>query len=325
MVNDQCKIVYLDCHTVNPGDLSWGGLSQFTNLVCYERTSPEQVVERIGDAPIVITNKTKLDATIFSQLPHLKLVCVSATGYDVVDTIAAAQYGITVCNCAGYSTECVAQMVLAHLLNLTNQVAHYTTAVCQEGAWSQSPDFCYWDGAILEVHRMKIAVVGYGNIGKAVIDRLRPFGAHLCVVTSKSQEELPADVEKIDLVEAFRSCYVISLNCPLHAGNREFVNSELLSQSNPNLVLINTARGGLINESDVAEALTEGRLGAYCCDVLTHEPAMPDNPLLSAPRVSITPHIAWAAPGARSRIIEILSYNIENFLQGHPVNVVSCP
>lgn len=318
------KIVYLDCHTVNPGDLSWGALGQFRNLVCYERTAPEQVVERIGDSRIVITNKTRLSEKEFSQLPALELVCVSATGYDVVDVEAARRHGVTVCNCAGYSTECVAQMVVAHLLNVTNQVAHYSHEVCNEGAWTSSPDFCYWKGVIMELHRMSVAIVGFGNIGRAVADRLRPFGTKIYAVTTKPEGQLPQDVTKVELEEAFKICDAVSLNCPLSPGNREFVNARLLAVSKPGLILINTARGALVNEADVAQALHEGRLGAYCTDVLANEPALPDNPLLSAPRVSVTPHIAWAAPGARSRIIEILAENIKNYLAGTPSNVV-CP
>lgn len=316
------KIVYLDCHTVNPGDLSWGSLGEFAGLVCYERTHPEEIVARVGDARIVIVNKVRLTDEIFAQLPQLELVCVSATGYDVVDVVAARQRGITVCNCAGYSTECVAQMVVAHLLNVTNAVAKYSNEVCEEKKWSNSDDFCYWDEPIRELHHMHAAIVGFGNIGQAVADRLRPFGVHLSAVTSKPQCALPADVQKISVEEAFATCDVVSLNCPLTPENNGFVNATLLNGCKQNLILINTARGGLINEEAVANALHEGRLGAYCCDVLAHEPALVDNPLLGAPRVSITPHIAWAAPGARSRIIEILAQNIRNYLGGTPSNVV---
>lgn len=321
----QEKIVYLDCHTVNPGDLPWGGLEKFTRLECYERTPVEQVVERVGDARIIITNKTRLTADLLQQMPQLKLICVSATGFDVVDVEAATLRGITVCNCAGYSTECVAQMVIAHLLNITNKVAHYTQTICHENAWSKSPDFCYWNGAILELHRMKAAIVGWGNIGKAVADRLRSFGVALHAVTSKAENELPADVKKVTLQEAFSTCDVVSLNCPLNTQNTGSINQTLLKNCKTGLILINTARGGLINEQDVAEALHRGTLGAYACDVLAHEPALPDNPLLKAPNVSITPHIAWAAPGARSKIIEILAQNIEAFLKGEPINVVNSP
>lgn len=317
------KIVYLDCYTVNPGDLDWGGLATLGELTCYERTAPEEILPRIGDAPIVITNKVHLTEEIFSACPTLRLVCVSATGYDVVDVKAARRHGITVCNCAGYSTKAVAQTVTAHLLEVCNQVGHYTHTICHEGEWTGSRDFCYWNRPIIELEGLKAAIVGFGNIGRAVADRLHAFDVHLFAVTSKPQEQLPDYVTKISTEEAFAQCDVVSLNCPLTPENAGFVNAALLAKSNPHLILINTARGGLIDEQAVATALHNGKLRAYCCDVLSHEPALADNPLLSAPHVYITPHIAWAAPGARRRIIEIMTANIRGFLAGNPINVVS--
>lgn len=316
-------IVFLDSYTLNPGDLDWGELKQCPGLVCYDRTSPEEVVGRVGDARIVITNKTRLTDDIFAQLPQLKLVCVAATGYDVVDIVAARRRGITVCNCAGYSTKAVAQMVLAHLLEVTNHVGHYTREVCEERKWSACPDFCFWDAPLMELEGLKAAVVGYGNIGSAVIERLRPFGLELYAVSSKAADQLPADVKKLTIDEAFATCDVISLNCPLNAQNEGFVNAALLAKAREGIILINTGRGGLINEADVAEALTAGRLKAYCCDVLAKEPARADNPLLSAPNVYMTPHIAWASPDARRRIIKILSENIKAYLSGSPIGVVN--
>ena len=317
------KIVYLDCYTVNPGDLDWGGLATLGELTCYERTAPEEILPRIGDAPIVINNKVHLTEEIFSACPTLRLVCVSATGYDVVDVKAARRHGITVCNCAGYSTKAVAQTVTAHLLEVCNQVGHYTHTICHEGEWTDSRDFCYWNRPIIELEGLKAAIVGFGNIGRAVADRLHAFDVHLFAVTSKPQEQLPDYVTKISTEEAFAQCDVVSLNCPLTPENAGFVNAALLAKSNPHLILINTARGGLIDEKAVATALHDGKLRAYCCDVLSHEPALADNPLLSAPHVYITPHIAWAAPGARRRIIEIMTANIRGFLAGNPINVVS--
>ncbi len=317
------KIVYLDCYTVNPGDLDWGGLATLGELTCYERTAPEEILPRIGDAPIVITNKVHLTEEIVSACPTLRLVCVSATGYDVVDVKAARRHGITVCNCAGYSTKAVAQTVTAHLLEVCNQVGHYTHTICHEGEWTGSRDFCYWNRPIIELEGLKAAIVGFGNIGRAVADRLHAFDVHLFAVTSKPQEQLPDYVTKISTEEAFAQCDVVSLNCPLTPENAGFVNAALLAKSNPHLILINTARGGLIDEQAVATALHDGKLRAYCCDVLSHEPALADNPLLSAPHVYITPHIAWAAPGARRRIIEIMTANIRGFLAGNPINVVS--
>jgi len=317
------KIVYLDCRTVNPGDLNWDGLDQLGEWTCYDRTSPEDVVSRIGDAEVVITNKVRLDEEIFRHCAKIKLICVSATGFDVIDTETAKRYGILVCNCAGYSTSSVAQMVVSHLLEVTNQVGHYTRCICNEGEWTASMDFCYWNKPILELEGLKIAIVGWGNIGQAVAKRLQPFGVKLFAVTSRPKEDLPEHVGKISIDQAFSECDVVSLNCPLTPSNAGFVNFSLLERCNPNLIIINTARGGLIVEEDVANALRDGKLLAYCTDVLSKEPASADNPLLSAPRVYITPHIAWAAPGARKSIIRILKENILAYQAGLPINVVN--
>lgn len=316
-------IVFLDSYTLNPGDLDWAELKQCPGMVCYDRTSPEDVVRRIGDARIVITNKTRLTEEIFAQLPDLHLVCVAATGYDVVDIAAAKRRGITVCNCAGYSTNAVAQMVLAHLLEVTNHVGHYTDEVCGERLWSKCPDFCFWDAPLMELEGLKAAIVGYGNIGSAVANRLRPFGVDLYTVSSKTPDQLPSDVKKLTIEEAFATCDIISLNCPLNAQNAGFVNASLLAHAREGIILINTGRGGLINEADVADALKVGKLKAYCCDVLAKEPALSDNPLLAAPNVYMTPHIAWASPNARRRIIRILSENIKAYLSGSPIGVVN--
>lgn len=317
------KIVYLDCYTVNPGDLDWGELAELGQLQCYDRTAPDEVIPRIGDAEVVITNKVRLTAETFSACPGLRLVCVAATGYDVVDVKAAHDRGIPVCNCAAYSTQAVAQTVVAHLLEVCNQVGHYTRAICEQGEWTGSRDFCYWDRPIVELAGLRVAIVGLGNIGQAVAERLRPFGVRLCAVTSKDTGRLPSDICKVTLDEAFTQCDVVSLNCPLTPENRSMVDACRLSHIPPGFILINTARGGLVDEEAVADALRGGRLRAYCCDVLDHEPARADNPLLTAPRVFITPHIAWAAPGARRRIIDILIHNIKAFRAGHPTGVVN--
>lgn len=317
------KMVFLDSYTLNPGDIDWADLKRCPGLVCYDRTAPGEVVERIGDARIVITNKTRLTEEVFAQLPQLELVCVAATGYDVVDTAAARRHGITVCNCAGYSTQAVAQMVVAHLLEVTNHVGHYTQAVCGAGKWTASPDFCFWDAPLLELEGLSVCIVGMGHIGRAVADRLRPFGVRLFAVSSQPAEALPSDVTKLTVAEAFARCEVVSLNCPLSSSNAAFVNERLLSGARQGLILVNTARGGLVDEAAVAAALSSGRLGAYCCDVLAQEPASADNPLLKAPNVYMTPHIAWASPNARRRIIRILVRNIEAYLQGRPESVVN--
>lgn len=316
------NIVFLDSLTLNPGDLDWNVFRSLGHFTAYDRTEPGHVIDRAKDADIIITNKTPLRQEHFDALPRLRLICVAATGFDVVDTKAARAHGIPVCNCAGYGTKAVAQMVVALLLEVTNRVGHYAAAN-REGFWSNAQDFCCWNDPLTELDGKRLAVIGFGNIGKAVTDMLRPFGMELFAVTSKRKEELPEDVRKMDAEEAFTRCDVVSLNCPLTQENKRFVNEALLAKANPGLILINTARGKLIDDLAVAKALHEGRLKAYCCDVLSQEPPAKDHPLLSAPRAFVTPHIAWATREARLRILTIIVRNIEAFLQGQPQNVVN--
>ena len=318
------NICFLDGFTINPGDLTWESIEALGHLVVYNRTSADQVVERASGAQVVIVNKTILGAEHFNQLPDLRLVCVAATGYDKIDLEAADAHGVTVTNCAGYSSRAVAQLVASFVLEVADSVGEYAEAN-RNGKWAASPDFCYTLRNRVELVGKKLAVVGFGNIGRAVTDVMRPFGVELHAVTSKPQEALPADVKKVGLEEAFAQMDFVSLNCPLVASNREFVNRSLLEQANPHLVLVNTARGGLINEHDVAEALRNGNLGAYCTDVLTQEPPKADCPLFSAPRCFVTPHIGWDTPEARKRIIAILVNNIKNYFDGHPSGVVNHP
>lgn len=316
------NISFLDGYTVVTDESGRRKLEALGNLSLYDRTQDADVVSRAKGAEVVIVNKTTLNESHFALLSDLKLVCVAATGYDKIDVQAAARHGITVCNCAGYSSRSVAQIVASFILEVADSVGEYTREN-RNGRWCKSPDFCYTLRNRIELVGKTMAIVGFGNIGQAVADVMRPFGVKLFAVTSKRQDELPADVEKISLTDAFSKCQLVSLNCPLTADNKEFVNSELLQSANSNLVLINTARGGLINERDVAQALRDGRIAAYCTDVLTTEPAQPDCPLLSAPNVFITPHIGWDTPEARMRIIDILVENIKNFFAGHPTNCVS--
>lgn len=316
------NISFLDGYTVVTDESGRRKLEALGNLSLYDRTQDADVVSRAKGADVVIVNKTALNESHFALLPDLKLVCVAATGYDKIDVEAAARHGIMVCNCAGYSSRSVAQIVASFILEVADSVGEYTQEN-RNGRWCKSPDFCYTLRNRIELVGKNMAIVGFGNIGQAVADVMRPFGVKLFAVTSKHQDELPADVQKISLIDAFSKCHFVSLNCPLTADNKEFVNSGLLQSANSNLVLINTARGGLINEHDVAQALRDGRIAAYCTDVLTTEPAQPGCPLLSAPNVFITPHIGWDTPEARMRIIDILVENIKNFSVGHPTNCVS--
>lgn len=316
------NISFLDGYTVVTDDSGRKKLEALGNLSLYDRTQDADVISRAKGADVVIVNKTALNESHFSLLSGLKLVCVAATGYDRIDVEAAARHGVTVCNCAGYSSRSVAQIVASFVLEVADSVGEYTREN-RNGRWCKSPDFCYTLRNRIELVEKTMAIVGFGNIGQAVADVMRPFGVKLFAVTSKRQDELPVDVEKISLGEAFRKCQFVSLNCPLTADNKEFVNSELLQSTNSDLVLINTARGGLVNEHDVAQALRDGRIAAYCTDVLTIEPAQSDCPLLAAPNLYITPHIGWDTPEARMRIINILVENIQNFFAGNPTNCVT--
>lgn len=316
------RIVYLDAYTVNPGDLSFAPFEAIGSFTSYDRTPRELVIERAKDAEVIIVNKILLGEAEFDALPHLRLVCEAATGYDMIDTEAARRHGVTVCNCAGYSSRSVAQLVLSFILEVADSVASYAQRN-REGDWSRCPYFCYSFRPRLELVGKRMAIVGFGNIGETVANVVRPLGLELFAVSSKPQEALPADVRKFSLEEAFATCHVVSLNCPLNAQNAGFVNAALLDKANPDLILVNTARGGLVNEHDVAQALQEGKLRAYCTDVLSVEPPLPDNPILHAANAYVTPHIGWHTPEARSRILDIVVGNIQAFLKGTPENVVN--
>lgn len=315
------KIVFLDGYTINPGDLDWSLLQACGDFTVFERTAPEEILLRSQDAEVLIVNKTKLGEEQFSALSKLKLVCVAATGYDNVDTQAAHKYGIKVCNCAGYSSHAVAQMVASLILEVADGVGEYARLNAL-GDWQRSKDFCYTIRPRIELVGKRMAIVGFGNIGSAVYEVMRSFGLHIYAVSSKNRKELPEDVNKLPLQEAFSYCDIVSLNCPLTPSNYQMVNAALLEGCNPHLILVNTARGGLVDEEAVACALRENRLGAYCADVLQEEPPTSRCPLLSAPHTYITPHIAWDTPDARTRILNILANNIRSFEAGVPRNVV---
>ena len=314
------NIVFLDGFTLNPGDLDWLCFEKIGNFKVYDRTESSDIIQRAKDADILILNKTRLGEKEMLELPQLRLICVAATGYDVVDINAASHRGIIVCNAAGYGTTAVAQMVVAHLLNVTNRVSHYAEKN-RNGFWKNSLDFCCWNEPLMELENKRVAIVGFGSIGQKVAEMLRPFGVCLFAVSSK--KELPVDIGHISLEEAFSTCDVVSLNCPLTSNNVQMINGTLLEKANPNLILINTARGRLVNDEDLAEALKINRIAAYCADVLSEEPPCNDNPLLHLPNTFITPHIAWATLEARQRILRIVVQNIESFLAGNPQNIVN--
>ena len=315
------RIVILDGYTANPGDLSWEELEQMGEVTVYDRTSPSETIQRAADADVVLTNKVVLDREKIAQLPRLKYIGVLATGYNVVDIEAAHERGIVVTNVPAYSTESVAQMVFAHLLTVTNRTEHYAIQN-RSGRWAASPDFCYWDFPLMELAGKTFGIVGLGNIGRRVAEIALAFGMKVKAMTSKSQEQLPAGIEKVDLQTLLSSADVLSLHCPLTADTRHLINAETLRLMKPTAILINTGRGPLIDDQAVANALQEGLLGAFCADVLTTEPPSSNNPLLSQPNAFITPHIAWASTEARTRLLQIAIANVRAFASGKPQNTV---
>ena len=315
------KIVIVDGYSANPGDLSWKSLEQLGEVTVYDRTKPLETVSRVADADIVLTNKVVLGRAEIEQLPNLKYIGVLATGYNVVDVEAACERGITVTNVSAYSTESVAQMVFAHLLTVTNRVEHYALQN-RTGRWSVNPDFSYWDTRLTELAGKRFGIVGLGHIGQRVAAIAHAFGMRVAAFTSKSGLELPAYVEKNTLAELLEGSDVVSLHCPLAPDTRHLINEQSLRGMKSTAFLVNTGRGPLVDDLAVANALAEGRLAAYCADVLTEEPPKKDNPLLAQPNAFITPHIAWATMEARSRLLHIAIDNVRAFLEGRPVNVV---
>lgn len=316
------NIVILDGYALNPGDLCYDRLAQFGTLKVYDRTAPEQVIERASEADALLINKIVLGEQQMSQLPRLRYIGVQATGYNVVDVQAARRYGITVTNIPAYSTCSVAQMVMAHLLNITQRVEHYAQQN-RMGRWSANPDFCYWDTPLMELVDKQMGVIGFGRTGGAVARLAQAFGMKIVTYSSKSQNELPEGVEKMSLEALFATSDVVSLHCPLVPATHHLVNAERLKLMKPTAILINTARGPVVDEQALADALNRGALHAAGIDVLCEEPPCSDSPLLTARNCFVTPHIAWATIEARKRLLEICEDNLRAFSEGHPQNVVS--
>lgn len=315
------KIVILDGYTANPGDLSWDELKTMGELTVYDRTSKSETVERAAEADIVLTNKVIIGRQEMDQLPRLKYIGVLATGYNVVDIEAAHQRGITVTNVPAYSTESVAQMVFAHLLTVTNRTEHYAQEN-RQGRWTANKDFCYWDFPHMELAGKSFGIVGLGNIGQRVAAIAHAFGMKVCAYTSKSAEQLPDYVQKLPLTDILSTCDIVSLHCPLTPATHHLINRQTLQQMKPSAILINTGRGPLVDDQAVADALAEGKLAAFCADVLTEEPPKATNPLLKQPNAYITPHIAWASTEARVRLLAVAISNVRSFVNGHPQNIV---
>ncbi len=316
------KIIVLDGYAANPGDLSWKPLEEWGELTVYDRTAPSEVVERARGAEIVMTNKVNIGADIISQLPELKMINVLATGYNVVDIEAARNAGVIICNIPAYSTDSVAQLTFAHILNIVNQIGHYAEEN-RQGRWSRNPDFCYWDSPLHELSGKTLGIVGLGHIGSKVARLARDFGMEVYAFTSKNSSSLPEGIQKTTMEGLFGVSDILTLHCPLTPTTRELINHETLRKMKQGAILINTGRGPLVNEEDVAEALRDGHLGAYGADVMCQEPPEATNPLLSCPNAFITPHIAWATVEARKRLMDIAVANVKAYVAGEAVNVVN--
>ena len=316
----QHKITVLDGHALNPGDLSYSVLEEFGSVRVFDRTIPEQVIERIGDSDIVFLNKVNITKEIISQCHNLKYIGVQATGYNVVDVKAAKEADIVVTNIPAYSTNAVAQHVFSFILHFTNRVAEHSADV-MAGGWTRASDFCYWLSPLTELDGKTIGIIGYGNIGSRVAKIAKAFGMN--VVTANKSERATADGVKAVGILGLSQCDFISLHCPLTAENTHFFNAGIIEQiCNKNTILINTARGGLIDEKAVSDALKSGSLGGYAADVVETEPMQADNPLLTAPNCILTPHIAWAQKETRERCLSIAVDNLRSYINGKPKNMV---
>ena len=312
------KIVILEGNAVNPGDLSWDVFKDFGSVTVYPRTQPEDAVERIGDAEIIFINKFPVTAELLDACPSVKLICVLATGYNVVDCQAAKTRGVTVCNVPAYGTDAVAQFTVSLLLELCHRIGHHSEAV-HNGKWAECPDFCFWDTPQMELAGKTFGIIGYGRIGQAVAKIASALGMHILAYTRTPKE----GDEYVDLDTLLAKSDVISLHCPLTADNTQLINESTIAKMKPGAILLNTARGGLVNEQALADALKSGTLRGAAVDVVSHEPISPDNPLLSAPNCIITPHMAWAPIESRQRIIDCTYKSITGYLNGQPVNVVN--
>ena len=316
------KIVVLDGYGLNPGDLSWESMQALGELEVFDRTLPAELHQRASDAEALITNKTIISAEDMKALPQLKYIGELATGYIVVDIDAAKALGIVVTNIPAYSTRSVAQMVFAHLLNITQRVGHYADEN-NKGRWTNNADFCYWDTPLVELDGKKIGIIGYGNIGQAVAAIATALGMKVYVYSSKPQFLLPQGVQRMSIDEIFQECDVVSLHCPLTDDTNGMVNSTRLNSMKSSAILINTGRGPLVNEQDLADALNNGVIAAAGLDVLSTEPPRKDNPLLTAKNCFITPHIAWATKEARIRLMDIAVNNLKSYIGGSIINNVA--
>lgn len=324
------KITILDGYALNPGDLDYSPLAEFGELVVYDRCPQSEAVERARDADLILTNKVLFGEAELAQLPNLKYIGVQATGYNTVDCAAARRHGVTVTNIPAYSTMSVAQLTFAHLLNLTFHLGEHAAAI-REGRWTRNPDFTYWDTTLVELAGLTMGLVGFGNIAKRVARIALDFGMEV-IACRHSSNAKDADVieamglqsvRMVSLDEVFRQSNVLSLHCPATAETLKLVNAQRLALMKPTAFLINTARGVLVDEAALADALNQGRLAGAGVDVLSTEPPSADNPLLSARNCFCSPHFAWATLAARKRCLAVAIENVRAFLAGKPQNVVN--
>jgi len=317
------KIVVLDGYTLNPGDLSWEGLKEFGDTVIYDRTPANMTLERIGNAEIVITNKTVIDRAVLESCPAICYVGVLATGYNVVDVEAARKRGIAVTNIPTYGTSAVGQFAIALLLEICHHIGLHGQSV-GAGEWTKSPDFCYWKRPLIELDGKTMGIIGFGHIGRKTGLIAQALGMRILAGGSRRIEALESETVKyVEMDELFNKSDVISLHCPLYEKTKGIINRDSIAKMKDGVIIINTSRGGLIVEEDLAEALNSGKVYAAGLDVVSIEPVRADNPLLTANNCIITPHIAWAPVETRARLLNIAVDNLRSFLARAPVNVVN--
>lgn len=321
------KLVILDGYCENPGDLSWDTLAAFGDLTVYDRTpqdDTQEIIRRIGDAEAIFTNKTPVTAEVFDACPNLRFIGVLATGYNIVDCDAASAHGVPVCNVPGYGTDAVAQMTFALLLEACHAVGHHSDAV-HAGRWCSSQDYCFWDTKLIELAGKTMGIVGFGRIGQAVGRIAKAFGMRVLAYSRTETDAGRAIAKYVPLETLLHESDVVSLHCPMTPQTAGLINKETIAQMKDGAILINTARGALVDEQALADALASGKLYRAAVDVVSYEPMKQDNPLLHAENCIITPHIAWAPKESRQRIMDETVRNLRAFLDGSPVNVVNQP
>jgi len=317
------KIVVLDGHTLNPGDISWQGLQQLGEVVIHERTPPDKLLERAEGADILLSNKTPITSAHIEKLPHLKYIGLLATGYNVIDVAAAKKHGIVVANAPGYGTTSVVQQTFALLLELTLRVQRHSDSV-MAGDWARSADFCYWNYPLVELAGKTMGIIGFGHIGQKVGDVATAFGMNIIGNSrTRTDQSTRKNFRWADIPELLEQADVVSIHCPLFPETQGLINAENLKRMKSSAYLINTSRGPIVNDNDLADALNNGTIAGAGIDVLSAEPPQADNPLFKAKNCIITPHLAWATKEARIRLMDMVVNNVAAFIKGKPVNVVN--